>query len=265
MRRLRRRAEHNPRPTTATHHVRNHLKAAVALLEWLDERATTLAHTTQGDIDAWLTTGATAYQARDFVLWATETQRCPPLTIPIIVNPTGTTMDGDVRWDIVRRLLHDGSLTPTDRVAGCLVLLYGQQLTRITAITRDQVTHHDNTVTVRLGADPIVVPDPLAELITDLIADSRAYVGVGSPAPSRWLFPGLHPDRPLSPSRLGERLRKLGIDGRAALNDLASQLPAGALAELLGITNGTAVRWVHNAGGNWNRYAAQLVHDRTTP
>lgn len=150
------------------------------------------------------------------------------------------------------------------------MLLYGQQLSRIATITRDQITRRDDrTLTLRLGHDPIVVPDPLAGLITDLTATGRTYIGVGSPATTRWLFPGLHPGQPLTASRLGARLGKLGIDGRAArraaLNDLASQLPAAVLAELLGISNSTAASWARDAGGDWSRYAAHLAHDRRHP
>jgi hypothetical protein len=100
--------------------------------------------------------------------------------------------------------------------------------------------------------DPVVVPDPLATLTTDLADSGRRYVGVGSPATTRWLFPGLDPGRPLSATQLGVRLGKLGIDGRAgrraAVVHLAAELPAAVLAELLGISNSTAANWVRDAG-----------------
>ena len=45
----------------------------------------------------------------------------------------------DERWATARSLLHDEDIDLADRVAGLLVLLYGQQLSRITALTRDRV------------------------------------------------------------------------------------------------------------------------------
>jgi hypothetical protein len=45
------------------------------------------------------------------------------------------------------------------------------------------------------------------------------------------------------------------------LTHLAAQLPAAVIADLLGIHPTTAVNWVHDAGGDWNRYAAQLTRD----
>ncbi len=44
-----------------------------------------------------------------------------------------------------------------------------------------------------------------------------------------------------------------------SVTDLAARLPAAVLADLLNITPGTAVRWMHQAGGDWNRYAAEIA------
>ena len=43
------------------------------------------------------------------------------------------------------------------------------------------------------------------------------------------------------------------------MTDLAAQLPAAVLADLLNITPGTVAGWMHQAGGDWNRYAAQIA------
>jgi len=56
--------------------------------------------------------------------------------------------------------------------------------------------------------------------------------------------------------------RPLTRGRRAALVDLAAQLPAAVLADLLNLSPTTAVRWMHEAGGNWNGYAAQLARTR---
>jgi hypothetical protein len=164
-------------------------------------------------------------------------------------------------------MLHDDTLELTDRVAGALLLLYGQQLSRITTMTTDQIVRRGEQVTVRFGRDDIDIPQPLAGLLVALIHDGRRYRGVGSPATTRWLFPGMLPGRPLTASRLGERLRQLGIHAqpahRATLMSLAGQLPAAVLADLLNIAPTTAVNWVRDAGGDWTRYAAQLAQDRS--
>ena len=175
-------------------------------------------------------------------------------------------MNPDTRWEIVDRLLHDDHLALTERVAGCLVLLYAQQLTHIVALTVNQVVNGDDSVHLKLGASQAIIPEPLGGLLAELAANGRTHTGVGSPAPSHWLFPGLHAGRPLHPSGLGQRLRRLGIPTmpgrRAALLHLASQLPAAVLAEILHLQPTTAVRWVAAAGGDWNNYAAEVSRNR---
>jgi len=133
-------------------------------------------------------------------------------------------------------------------------------------MTTDQITTRDSLVLVRLGQHEVPVPDSLARILTDLIAAGRSHAGTGSPVISPWLFPGGKPGQPITPSRLGERLRALGIRAmpgrRAALIDLAAQLPAAILADSLNLSPGTAVRWMHQAGADWNRYAADIARSR---
>ncbi len=79
-----------------------------------------------------------------------------------------------------------------------------------------------------------------------------------------------HPGRPFTASQLGARLRRLGIEAQAArrgvMIHLAATLPAAVLARTLNLTPFTAVRWVRAAGGDWDNYAAELLHsgDRGT-
>ena len=268
LRRLRRRAGATPGPRTATRAARNQLTAAVDLLHWLDRHGTTLADAGQADIDSWLVTGPAAATVRDFLGWTAEHGHSRALTVPVAVASTGTAMDAEDRWNILARLLHDDTLELTDRVAGSLLLCYAQPLSRITAITRDQIVRGTAATTIRFGTADIVVPEPLAGLLGDLLDTPPAYIGVGAPAASRWLLPGQHAARPLTPAHLGTRLNKLGIHARAgrraAMLHLAAELPAAVLADLLDLTPGTAVGWVNNAGGDWSRYAAALVAESIT-
>ena len=63
-----------------------------------------------------------------------------------------------------------------------------------------------------------------------------------------------------------QRLAVVGIDARAArraaLLQLAAELPAPVLAGSLGITTATAVDWVKAAGGDWANYAADITRTR---
>lgn len=265
LRRLRSTAEQAHRERSYTRHAHTNITAAVGFLTWLSEHRTTLADVEQGDIDTYLTGGPARYQVRDFLQWAAAGRHAHRLDVPILGHTPGqAAASGDERWAQIARLLHDDTIEITDRVAGALLLLYGQQLSRIAAMTLEQIKTVGSQLFLRFGRDDLHIPEPLAGLLQTLIRDGRPYVGVGSPSTTRWLFPGLQPGRPLTAARLGARLRKLGIRAqpsrRAALTHLAAQLPAAVLTDLLGIHSTTAVTWVHDAGGNWNRYAAQLAH-----
>ena len=263
MRRLRARAAAAARPRTPTAHARNNIRAAVSFLAWLRGRGITLAACGQADVDRWLHTGPAACLTRDFLAWAASRGHCRPLTIPAPPRATGPAISQDQRWALTAGLLHDTTLEPTDRVAGCLLLLYGQPLSRIATMTTSQVARRDGETFIRLGRHDVPVPGTLAGAALQLISGGRSYCGVGSPAATTWLFPGHMPGRPITPARLGERLRAIGIYAqagrRAALLDLAAQLPAAVLADLLGLHETTAAKWMHQAGGDWSRYAAELA------
>src|SRR6185437_6506463 len=169
------------RPRTPTAHARNNIRAAASLLAWLRGRGTDLAACGQADIDQWLHTGPSAGQARDFLAWAATRGHCQPMTMPPPPRVTGPAISQDQRWALTARLLRGTTLEPTDRVAGCLLLLYGQPLSRIATMTTSQVTRHDSQTLIRLGRHDAPVPGPLADAIRQLISDGRSYRGVGSP------------------------------------------------------------------------------------
>jgi hypothetical protein len=266
MRRLRRTAAAGSRPRTYTAGARNTISAAVRLLRWLGTRGTTPAGCRQGDIDDWLATGPGACSVREFLTWAARRGYCERLDVPALRSHTGTAIAGSQRWELADRLLRDDSIEVTDRVAGSLLLLFGQNMTRIAALTTSQVTSRPEGITIQLGRHDVPVPRPLGDLLLKLIADGKPYTGIGSPpGNSKWIFPGLLPGRPITAARLADRLRALGIPvragRRATLTDLASHLPAAILADAIGLHPTTAVNWTRQAG-DWNRYAAGLARSR---
>jgi hypothetical protein len=234
-----------------------------AFLTWLRQHHLTLASCRQGDVETWLATSPSAYDIRDFLTWAADRKHCQRLNIPAPQRRAGNATSPGQRWELISRLLHDDTLDLTDRAAGGLLLLLGQHLSRTAVMTTDQITEQDDTVLVRFGQHKIPVPASLGDILTELIRAGRTHTGTGSPATSPWLFPGGMAGRPITAARLGERLRAIGIRAlpgrRAALIDLAAQLPAAVLADTLHLSPGTAVRWMHQAGANWNRYAADIA------
>ncbi len=119
----------------------------------------------------------------------------------------------------------------------------------------------------RLGARPVVLPEPLVRIVLDLVATRRGHAALGDQGNSVWLFPGGQPGRPISASRLTERLREIGIHAgqarSAALFQLATELPAALLARMLGIHIKVAVEWQRASSGDWARYAAEYSRQET--
>ena len=269
MRGVRRRSEHTT-GRTATAHARNQVLGAVRFLDWLAAHQLTLATCSQGDLELWLATGPRSrYDVRHFVAWTSNRKLSTKLNVPPLPSPPGHALDAEARWAIIDQLLRSTDIAVADRVAGSFVLLYAQPLSRVATMTVSQVSVTDAGVTVRFGAQPVIVPDPLAGYLTDLIASGRVLrVSIGSTSPSKWLFPGHLPGRPIGAHQLGQRLGRFGIDARAARRatqiQLAAEVPAVVLAEMLGIAIGTAVNWVHAAGGDWANYAAVQVADTHT-
>lgn len=268
MRRLRHNAQARPRHRTRTANARNSISEAARFLAWLSGRGTTLPQCRQADIDDWLGTASAsaAESTRGFLDWAARNGHCPAFAFPARQRHAGPAISDSQRWEHATRLLRNDSIEPADRAAGCLVLLYGQNVTRIAALTASQVTRHDGDVHIRLGKHDIAVPPALGTILDTLITYGKPYTGTGTPATGKWLFPGLLPGQPITAERLSARLNAIGIPvraaRRAALTGLAAHIPAAVLADALGINPATAVNWAHDAGSNWNRYAAELARNR---
>lgn len=271
LRRVRRRGGQDPAARTVIAHARNQVLGAVRFLDWLADHNLPLAACTQHDIDVWLVTGPRSrYDVHDFVEWAAQRKHSPKLNVPPMRSGSGDALDAETRWAIIAKLLRDPGIEPADRVAGSFVLLYAQPLSRIAAMTIDTVTTTTTGVSVRFGTHAVAIPDPLATHLTTLIATGRTHhIGIGSTTPSRWLFPGHLPGRPITANRLGQRLGAYAINARAARRaaqqHLAAQIPAVVLAEMLGVTVSTAVHWVQAAGGTWANYAAITANNPGSP
>ena len=264
LRRLRRDSERHHITAEQADHVQNEIRAATGLITWLRDHGTSLGACTQRDIDTWLASGTgSCYHARAFVTWATTRGHARGLDIPKRArSELLTQIEDDHRWALVRSLLHDDSHAIEDRMAGLLVLLYGQPLARIARLTRDQITVTPNRAQLVLGTTPLDLPAPLDELVRQLLSRRRGHAAVARTDNHRWVFPGGAPAQPISTSRLRARLATLGIHGRSgrntALMDLAAKIPPVALARLLGIHINTAGDWAERAGSSQAAYAAQV-------
>jgi hypothetical protein len=255
------RARAGRRPVGSVDHAHQVINAAVGLLGWLRAHDRPLADATQADVDLFLASGPPSRRAaRDFLRWAGRHRLCADLDIArrrdAVPVPSADLAE---LARIARRLLTDDDVALSDRVAGLLVICYGQPASRIIELTVDRVGHHGDITTLRLGRTDVELPDAIAALILRLVNDRRGYAAIDSPD-TGWLFPGALPGRPLTAKQLAARLGRLGINLRAArttvLIDFAGELAPTVIADTLGLSAGAAVRWVKAASGDWNAYAA---------
>ena len=237
---------------------------ATVFLQWLHDHQLALAKCTQADVDTFIVEHPRARPHLDVLLrWGSRRELCEELVgRRIRGGPAPRMVSVSERWSMLERLLDDESLDPRDRVAGCLVLLYAQPLTRLLALRTEHVimTGDDGErAFLRLGSDAVEVPPKLARLIAQLLLRRASPCALSLP-PSPWLFPGLKPGQALSDVQLKVRLNKLGIPPRAmrrrALMHLAQRLDPPVLAPLLGFSPTTMALWFEHAGRNFSGYVA---------
>lgn len=243
---------------------RQEIRTAQRFLDHLLNRESTIDDCRQGDVDSWL--GTQRERRLVFLRWLHDDGHLVGLSLPtpVAASGSGARNDQDLHWALVRRLLHEeGSAPVEDRAVACLVLLYAQQLSTISALTIDDSFAQPDGTYLRLGTEPILLIPALAALIKQLPVD-KPFGAASTLADERWLFPGKNAGQHQHPKSLMLRLNALGITTRVSRNTamlhLAATVPPAVFASLIGISIGAATRWAHHAGGNWTTYAADRRH-----
>lgn len=256
-------AERQGRAKRTSHlYARTKVRVAADLLAWLAERDIGLTELRQEHLDCWLAEGTSeSHRIRVFLAWAVREGIAPRLSVPAATSRSHVDpLDPGERLALLRRLLGEESLELGDRVAGSLLLLFAQPVSRIARLKKKDVAERENRLFIAFGNEPLALPEPLATLARRLRDRQAGPASTGVKLDSEWLFPGLRLDAPIHEGALGRRLRRLGIHARAARGaaaiELAKTLPAAILADLLGFDAGTAEDWGRLAGGEWARYAA---------
>lgn len=254
----------------ARHAATARLATATHLVTWLAGRDLDLSTCRQPDLDTYLVTHpARRDTLHGFLAWAHRTHHSKRLVIASRPKrlPSIIPADDQARWAIARDLLHeDNNYTAGDRVAGLLVLLFGQRPHSISRLTTDHVQLHGDRVTLTLGTSPIELPEPLASHVKSLMTTRRAKVAKRVADPGPWLFPSQHPDRPALPETITHRLQRLGIQPSAyraaALLHLAAELPPAVLSDLLGLGRTAVQDWSTLAARPWASYAAERIGEQ---
>lgn len=260
------RSEASPLTGSIVATARRRTNAGLRLLLWLRARGAVLADCNQADLDAWFATAPNPGEARDFLAWAIRQRRCPRLAVPTHKRGSPTVGAQDQRAQALHQLLSDENLELGDRVAGCLVLLLAQPVTRICALRLTDIHNVNRDVRLHLGDDPMVLPEPVGALLTALIR-SRPNMATAANPTSPWLFPGQAPGQHLRPEQLRRRLVRLGITAasrQAAMHQLVADVPAPVLAKAIGYHPQTTAKRAAEQGTDWAAYAA-LKARQTAP
>jgi hypothetical protein len=173
---------------------------SVRLLSWLDDHGLALPSMTQADLEHYLTSHPTrAEPVTAFLDWTNRSGLTNDLTVPTPSRalPLITVSDDD-RWRHIEQLLHDDTIRTYTRIAGLLMLLFAQPLSRICRMRADQITTHpDGRVTVTFDTVPIELPEPLDQLVRQQLTN-RGQASYVSRA-DNWLSPAESPADTSSP------------------------------------------------------------------
>jgi hypothetical protein len=258
--RLRTRATSSPITPAGRRFAGEQIKYATAFLGWLAGNDRDLKTCSQANIDTWHAERSEHDRSRlrGFLLWCMASKLTRQLKLPTPTILKGVPLPQRQRTELLGQLLAEPDLPLRSRVAGVIVLLYAQPLSRIVRLTVDDVVRDEDRVLLRLGEPPSPVPGPVAELLLNWI-NNRDNMNTATNPSSRWLFPGRRAGQPMNPDSLSALVNELGIPtaaGRcAAIRQHVLEMPAPVVADALGYHPATTAKLAAQAGATWSRYA----------
>jgi hypothetical protein len=257
LRRARSRLSHRVFTAAAAHWMRSCIIAAIRFLAWIEATNRQLETLTQHDVDLWLSTqhAEHAYVAREFLRWPRSRGLTGDVAIPKrppADNPNLLT--DEERWQHLDRCLGDTGLPDDVRAAGALNLLYGLTVSRISRLRSADLHSSGGRTQLMLGEHRLRLAPAVAQLVHRCATDADG-----------WLFPGGHPGTHAS-AGLHRKLKRHGLPDAdrsrvTALINLAADLPAPVLADLLGLHIQTATAWARHAGSDWTAYLSARIGD----
>lgn len=231
---------------------------AIDLMNWLTAERIALRELQQAHLDRWVATGpSTRLLADRFLRWAIKSHLASSdLTVPKHRRGTSRRLSPTEQDQAIGRVVHTDDLTPRDRAAAILVLVFAQQIDKIVRLTWDDVTVTDDLITVRLGSLEIALPPPLDQPWRQLKASTENTQTAAHPA-SNWVFRGLSPGRHIDAMSLRARLKQT-FGARAArlgtLEEISKLAPVAVIAEALGYHHATIERHAATAAAGYAQY-----------
>jgi hypothetical protein len=256
----RRRKDPLMRPTT--NRIRTKVRVAHEFMTFIADRGHALGTVGQDLVDNWLAQGTSRErEIRSFLNWADQRGLTTGVAAPARKpGLPAAFLSEEEQLEQLHRCLTDDTIPVDLRAGGGLMLLYGLNLTRVLAISSDQLCQRSGDTYLMLGEHELLLPPVLADLMTQLPRPARGSTLSNVEIERRLLFPGRTPHRAIDPEHFANRLKQRGIRPRGgrntALIQLASELPAAVLSDVLGIGIATATRWAGYAKRDWQSYLA---------
>ena len=174
--------------------------------------------------------------------------------------------DTETHLALLQRMVSDTALDPRLRLAGLLLILLGQPLTRILALSVDDFRDDGRTISLTLSDISLPLTGALAEVAREVLARAREHWKVHSPHTTAWLFPSPRPGgHPIGSITIGRLAADCSLDVLAtrsrARYELGLSLPACVLVDTLHMSRSTAVRWVNEASTERRQYHAAKVRE----
>lgn len=234
----------------------------IKFLTWLEQtHARTAATCSQQDVDEYLASGPTTrHLIRTFFVWAKRSKINTSITIEHRQARTSPTITQDQRLAWLKELLTGDSESLPYRIAGILLLLYAQPLTKIASLKVTAVIRVGAETRIALGKEPTPVPEPFASQLHHHLYNRPNQRTTGGAVATPWLFPSSRAGRHLDPQSIMHRLRWLGIEllgsRNRALQELVSQIPPPVVAKMLGYSDQVTQKHAAEAGNTWAMYAS---------
>ncbi len=257
MRNLTVRSEAGQLTAAATAAARDQTDAAVRFLGFLSERGLVLVQVRQEDIDDWFATASNPFMAADFISWAIRRRRCRRLKLPSRRYTSSPGCPSARLAEIVARLVTDEEIALGDRVAGLIVVLFAQQVTRVSKLRLSDLVEADGELFLRLGDEPVALPTPVGALVSRYAGERWNMTSTNTG--TEFLFPGRRPGEHIIATQLRIRLGQLGItraERQGSLTHLLSEVPAAVVAKATGYSPGTTAARAAQTGSDWASYAA---------
>ncbi len=237
------------------HRSKSELRLIIRFLDMADARGFDLSTLPQRMLDEFAADlgGTSRGRLATFLSWSRR-QNITALALTYRTRSGSATALADTQWrSTIARLLEDETAPVPTRLIGLLAVMFGLPITTSTGVRRDQLLVGENTVRLLLSQDPLNLPPQIAELMR------RHLLEVNRRHPtSEWAFPGRHRGRHLEPLGVTRRLRRMGIRTAAAQTaaalQLARDIPAPVLADLLGWSVERAEDWASAAAHDWTTY-----------